>query len=155
MQTLWQDVRYGLRMLAKNPGFTTIAVLTLALGIGANTGTALLLAAAGIYGVMAYMVTRRTREIGVRMALGAAAGDVLKLVIGQGMWTTAIGVVIGAAGSFALTRTMQSLLFGVRTTDPLTVIGVVLLLVAVSFLACWIPARRATKVDPLVALRYE
>jgi predicted permease len=123
--------------------------------LAAFAGTALLLAAAGIYGVMAYMVTRRTREIGVRMALGAAAGDVLKLVIGQGMWTTAIGVVIGVAGSFALTRTMQSLLFGVRTTDPLTVIAVVLLLVAVSFLACWIPARRATKVDPLVALRYE
>jgi ABC-type antimicrobial peptide transport system permease subunit len=123
--------------------------------LAAFAGTALLLAGAGIYGVMAYMVTCRTREIGVRMALGAAAGDVLKLVIGQGMWTTAIGVVIGVAGSFALTRTMQSLLFGVRTTDPLTVIGVVLLLVAVSFLACWIPARRATKVDPLVALRYE
>jgi putative ABC transport system permease protein len=123
--------------------------------LAAFAGTALLLAAAGIYGVMAYMVTRRTREIGVRMALGAAARDVLKLVIGQAMWTTAIGVVIGVAGSLALTRTMQSMLFGVRVMDPLTVIGVVLLLLAVSLLACWIPARRATKVDPLVTLRYE
>jgi len=123
--------------------------------LAAFAGTALLLAAAGIYGVMAYMVTRRTREIGVRMALGAAARDVLKLVVGQAVWTAAIGVVIGVAGSLALTRTMQSMLFGVRVMDPLSVIGVVLLLLAVPLLACWIPARRATKIDPLVALRYE
>ena len=98
---------------------------------------------------------RRTREIGVRMALGAVAGDVLRLVIGQGMWTTLVGMAIGIGGSFALTRTMQSLLFGVSATDPTTLLAVVVLLTAVSCLACWIPARRATRVDPLEALRYE
>jgi putative ABC transport system permease protein len=123
--------------------------------LAAFAGTALLLAAAGIYGVMAYTVTRRTREIGVRMALGAAAGDVLRLVVGQGMGTTAMGLAIGTAGSLALTRTMQTLLFGVKATDPVNIIAVVLLLGAVSLFACWIPARRATRVDPLVALRDE
>src|SRR5882724_5737408 len=117
--------------------------------------TALLLAVAGIYGVMAYTVARRTREIGVRMALGAAAGDVLRLVLGQGLWTTVIGVAIGVAGSFALSRTMRSLLFEVNAADPVTLVGSALLLAAVSLLACWIPARRAMRVDPMVALRYE
>jgi putative ABC transport system permease protein len=121
----------------------------------AFAGTALLLAVAGIYGVMAYSVARRTREIGVRMALGAARGDVLRLVLGQGMWTTTIGVAIGIAGSLALTRTMQSLLFGVSPTDSETLAGVALLLAGVSMLACWIPTRRALRVDPIVALRYE
>src|SRR6266436_4810322 len=121
----------------------------------AFAATALLLAVAGIYGVMAYTVARRTREIGVRMALGAAASDVLRLVLGQGMWTTVIGVAIGIAGSFALSRTMHSLLFEVNAADPVTLIGSALLLAGVSLLACWIPARRAMRVDPMVALRYE
>jgi ABC-type antimicrobial peptide transport system permease subunit len=121
----------------------------------AFAGAALLLAVAGVYGVMAYSVTRRTREIGVRIALGAARGDVLRLVLGQGMWTTAIGVSIGIAGSFALTRTTRSLLFGVSPTDAVTLAGVSLLLAGVSLLACWIPTRRAMRVDPIVALRYE
>ena len=123
--------------------------------VGVFAATALLLALAGIYGVMAYSVAQRTREIGIRIALGAEARDVFRLVGGQGLLTAIVGVVIGICGSFVLTRTMESLLFGVSPTDPLTLTAVALLLIAVTLLACYIPARRAAKVDPMVALRYE
>jgi putative ABC transport system permease protein len=123
--------------------------------IGFFAITALLLATTGVFGVMAYSVSRRTREIGVRVALGAATADVLRMILGQGSRAIFLGVALGIAGALALTRTVESLLFGVTATDPLTFGGVTLLLVASALLACYIPARRATKVDPMVALRYE
>jgi putative ABC transport system permease protein len=132
----------------KRPRFNLILVAIFAT-------TALLLAAIGIYGVMSYLVAQQTREIGIRSALGAKRSHILKLVIGRGVGMAFIGIVLGLVASFGLTRFLAGLLYGVTAVDPVTFIGISILLLIVSVLACYVPARRATKVDPLVALRYE
>jgi putative ABC transport system permease protein len=123
--------------------------------VGIFAGSALLLAVAGIYGILGYSVTRRTRELGVRMALGATSSNVLKLVLRQAVLTALVGVLIGAGMAFALTRLMQSMLFGISPGDPLTFVAVALLLIVVAVLAAYFPARRATRIDPMIALRSE
>ena len=123
--------------------------------LGVFAVIAVILALVGIYGVMSYAVTQRTREIGIRMALGARAADVLKLIVRNGMGPVLLGVALGLAGAIAFTRLMASFLFGVTPTDALTLATVSVSLILVALIACCLPARRAAKVDPLVALRYE
>jgi putative ABC transport system permease protein len=125
----------------------------LLLGVFALVGLAL--ACVGLYGVMSYMLTQRTREIGVRMAMGAQTSDVLRLVLGEGLKLALIGAFLGLCGALALTRLLKTLLFGVSATDPLTFIAIAALLIFMALLACWIPGRRAAKVDPMVALRID
>jgi len=146
---------YGVMMAEEN---MTIAYWgpRLAAGMASTFGVlALVLATMGLYSVMTYTVSQRTREIGIRVALGAQVRDVLRLVVSQGMRMALIGIVLGLAGAYALTRVLASLLLGVGATDSVTFVGVPVLLVAVALLACYIPARRAARVNPLVALRHE
>jgi putative ABC transport system permease protein len=123
--------------------------------LGIFAGLALLLASIGIYGVMAYTFSRRTNEIGIRMAMGAQRRDILKIAVGEGLLMVVFGLAAGLLGSFVLTRFLQSMLFNVKPADPVTFLAISLLLVLVTVLACFVPARRASRVDPLIALRHE
>jgi putative ABC transport system permease protein len=128
--------------------------LTLVL-LGSFAAVALLLAAIGLYGVIAYVVTQRTREFGIRFALGAPRGDVFRLVLRQGMKLVVIGLVLGVIGAFSLTHLLTNLLYEIKPNDPLTFIGVSIVLLTVALFASWLPARRAARVHPMEALRYE
>lgn len=155
IDALGREYIFRMRTLQEAVSRSLVREQVLAVLADAYGGLAMLLAAIGLYGVLSYSVARRTHEVGIRVALGAKRADVLRMVVAQGFKLTLIGVGIGAIGALGLTRFLASLLYGVRPTDPLTFIAVSLLLTAVALLASYIPARRATKVDPMVALRYE
>ncbi len=156
MRALNKDVPlFSVQTMSERIGGQLAADRTIAVLLSVFGGGALLLAAIGIYGVMGYAVAQRTHEIGIRLALGAEQRDILRLIVGQGMMLIAIGAGIGLAVALAATQVLKSLLFGISTTDPLTFASVIVVLVGVALLACYLPARRATKVDPLEALRYE
>ena len=160
MTSLLQDARYGFRMLLKHKGFTVVATLTLALGIlgillGAFAALGLVLAAIGIYGVISYAVVQRTGEFGIRMALGSQSGDVLWLVLRKGVVLILIGAMLGGAGAYAIAKLLIAAVPSLPTRDPITLVITSFVLIVVALIACYLPARRATKVDPLVALRYE
>ena len=146
---------YDVKTMADHMRLPLFPARIAAVVLGAFGFVALALAAIGIYGVTSYSVAQRTREIGIRMALGAQLSDVLRLIISQGLKLTVMGVGLGLIGAFLLTRALASLLYEVSTTDPVTFLLVSVLLAAIALLASYFPARRATKVDPLVALRYE
>jgi ABC-type antimicrobial peptide transport system permease subunit len=137
-------------------GLAGLFIFQLAASLAGILGAmGLLLAVVGTYGVVSFSAVQRTHEIGVRMALGATRGDILNLISRQGLMLVAGGVLAGVLAAFGLTRAMSKVLMGVSPSDPVTYVAVVVLLAAVSFAACWIPARRSTRVDPMVALRYE
>ena len=141
--------------MMEHMGFSLLPARMAATLLGVFGFLALALASVGIYGVMSYSVNRRTHEIGIRIALGAQAADVLKLIVQQGMFLAASGILLGLLAAFGLTRFLSSLLYGVSATDPVTFIGIPLLLAAIALLASYVPARRGVRVDPIVALRYE
>jgi putative ABC transport system permease protein len=163
--TLSQSVRARILAVDKDQPVTAVRPLEEAIAdsmgaqrfstwlLSAFASIAVVLASVGLYGVMAYLVTQRSHEIGLRMALGAPRTNVFKMVIGQGMVLTAIGIAIGVAGALALTRLMATMLYEITTTDPLTFAAIPVILAVVAFFACYLPALRATKVDPMVALR--
>jgi putative ABC transport system permease protein len=146
---------YGVKTMTEHMALPLFPARVAATLLGSFGVLALILAAIGIFGVMSYAVSQRTREIGIRMALGANAGRIFRLVVGQGLKLIVLGLVIGLVSAFAGTRLMSSLLYGVSATDLVTFVAVALLLAGAALLACYLPARRATKVDPMIALRYE
>jgi putative ABC transport system permease protein len=146
---------FNVKTMAQHMNWPLFPARVAAALLGSFGLLALLISAIGLFGVMSYSVSRRTHEIGIRLALGARPRNILRLIAGQGLKLTLIGLALGLAGAFTLTRLMSPLLYGVSAVDPSTFILIFLLLLCVALLACWLPARRATRVDPLIALRCE